>query len=154
MLDIDHFKSVNDIYGHQCGDYVLCEVASIIKNTVRELDLVGRYGGEEFVVLLVDSDTAGAKTAAHRIHKALETAEIVWRDGGKAKELRISVSIGISAYPAHSEEQSTLIQYSDIAMYYSKRTGRNKTTIFSPEVREYVENELSRKAAKEEAANR
>ena len=128
MLDIDHFKNFNDTYGHACGDMVLIEVASIIKNTVRQEDLAARYGGEEFVVLLCDIDQDKAFEIAERIRKTVEAKDFVF----EKKHMRVTISIGISMYFGKKEiSAKLLVEQADMALYESKNTGRNKTTVFS-----------------------
>ena len=141
MLDIDFFKSVNDTYGHQCGDYVLSEVAATLRSVLRDIDIIGRYGGEEFAILLLDSDANGAFKAACRIQKALEESVFIWElpNADSPAELRISVSIGISCHPDNASDPAGLIKCADAAMYYSKRHGRNRTTIYNEDVRHFIE---------------
>lgn len=141
MLDIDFFKSVNDTYGHQCGDYVLYEVASVLRNALRDVDIIGRYGGEEFAVVLIDSGLEGAIRASCRIQRALEEHQFTWKVEGADEpiELRISVSIGISCHPDHAASQSELIKAADAALYYSKNHGRNRATAYSEKVSEFME---------------
>lgn len=128
ILDIDHFKNFNDTYGHACGDMVLIEVASIIKNTVRQEDLAARYGGEEFVVLLCDIDQDKAFEIAERIRKTVEAKDFVF----EKKHMRVTISIGISMYFGKKEiSAKLLVEQADMALYESKNTGRNKTTVFS-----------------------
>ncbi|MGM9991422.1 MAG: diguanylate cyclase [Candidatus Bruticola sp.] len=152
MLDIDFFKSVNDTYGHQCGDYVLYEVASVLRSTLRDVDIIGRYGGEEFAIVLIDSDIEGAVKVACRIQHSLEQHRFTWKteESGKELELRISVSIGISCHskPDSSQSesgskqvssQSELIKAADAALYYSKHHGRNRATVYSDKVNKFME---------------
>ncbi|MGM9998332.1 MAG: diguanylate cyclase [Candidatus Bruticola sp.] len=141
MLDIDFFKSVNDTYGHQCGDYVLYEVALVLRKALRDVDIIGRYGGEEFAVVLIDSGVEGAMKAACRIQRSLEEHQFTWKteESGGELELRISVSIGISCHPQHASSQSDLIKAADAALYYSKHHGRNRATVYSEKVNEFME---------------
>jgi two-component system, cell cycle response regulator len=123
MLDIDHFKSVNDTYGHMAGDQVLGEIAKIILHQFREVDTVARYGGEEFAVLLPQSDKKSATTPAQRILKEVENHSFKIINGGKQK---VTVSIGLSGLPDPGlETESHLIQCADAALYKAKRNGRN-----------------------------
>ncbi len=126
MLDIDLFKSINDTYGHICGDKVLVEITKIMRNAIREIDFIGRYGGEEFCIVLPNTDTAGSKHVARRIHRMLENLDFSW----SGKPIRISVSGGIACYPEHTRSFTDLIRFADAALYHSKRTGRNKTSVF------------------------
>ncbi len=127
LMDIDFFKAVNDSYGHSFGDVVLKEFCELLKKTVRETDIVIRSGGEEFVVLLSDTDGFGAWTAAHKIVKALEATPI----GDENRKVIISVSIGICSYPdSGRSEVAALIDAADESMYQSKKEGRNRITVF------------------------
>lgn len=130
MVDIDFFKSVNDRYGHPCGDRVLTEVARVLRMSVREIDLIGRYGGEEFCVVLPSTTIEGGLTVAYRMHALLEELDIEC----EGSPVRVSVSGGLANFPEHVDNMSDLIKFADAALYHSKRTGRNKTTVFSPQV--------------------
>lgn len=122
LIDIDHFKMVNDTFGHQAGDRVLKEVANIIQNTLREVDTPARWGGEEFIVLSPNTTKANAFTAAERILKSV--------GGNVFSEIgshRITVSIGVAGIPAPDiDSQEKLIHAADLAMYEAKRKGRNR----------------------------
>ncbi len=129
MVDIDHFKAVNDTYGHPCGDRVLVEVARILRRSVRETDLIGRYGGEEFCLVLPETDLQGGFIVANRMHALLEALELQF----EGQPLRISVSGGLSTFPEQAVTLEDLIRFADAALYYSKRNGRNQTNQFTPE---------------------
>ena len=127
MCDIDKFKSVNDTYGHQAGDAVLKQFADVLKHEAREIDRVGRYGGEEFVVLLPGTVLDAAVTFAERVRMAVEARTFTF-DGGT---LLRTVSCGVAAWPhprvsAHEE----LIKAADSALYVAKETGRNRVIRF------------------------
>lgn len=130
LLDLDHFKAVNDRYGHPVGDEVLKDVARCLNRCVRETDVVARYGGEEFAVLLPKTHLAGSLTVAERI----------WRDvggmrAGPGGHLRITASIGVSGYPGRGiGSQEQLVSSADDALYRAKREGRNKICLFQPPV--------------------
>ena len=126
MIDIDHFKNCNDRYGHMVGDAALREIASIIKNNVREIDLAARYGGEEFTVLLPETGRDGALHVAERIRKACEDRLISAYD----ENLKFTVSIGISVYPENAKDSGLLIEKADKAMYRSKEAGRNQVSVW------------------------
>ncbi|MCK9226126.1 MAG: diguanylate cyclase, partial [Candidatus Muirbacterium halophilum] len=130
MMDIDHFKIFNDTYGHQVGDRVLKIVARLVEKSVRDVDIPARYGGEEFSVILPELTTEEARVPAERIRKNIETYDFYVED----KIVPITVSLGVSTYPYHAEEKVDLIEAADNAMYYSKETGRNKYSVFSPEL--------------------
>lgn len=122
VLDIDHFKRVNDQWGHQVGDKVLRQVAGILNDHVRPSDFVFRYGGEEFLIALVETDLGDAAAVAERIRQAL--AENVFQsDSGQ--ELRMTASIGIAGHEGHPD-QDYLIKKADDALYRAKRNGRNR----------------------------
>ncbi len=124
MVDIDHFKRCNDVYGHMVGDVALREIASIIKGNVREIDLVARHGGEEFTVLLPETGKDGALHVAERIRKTCEDRLISAYD----ENLKFTVSIGISVYPLDAKNTKPLIEKADKAMYRSKQEGRNRVS--------------------------
>lgn len=122
LLDLDHFKSVNDRFGHLTGDAVLREVAAALQRSVRETDLVARYGGEEFAVLLPRTHLAGALTVAERI--AREVAALPLGEDGS---LRVTASLGLSGFPHRSVlTAEQLVLTADEALYTAKREGRNK----------------------------
>ncbi|RYZ36290.1 MAG: GGDEF domain-containing protein, partial [Myxococcaceae bacterium] len=122
LTDVDHFKSVNDTYGHPTGDQVLKGVARIIKTLARDTDVVARYGGEEFVMVMPETDAQGAKVIAERIREAV-MAEVFQTEMGP---LRITMSLGIATYPDNAQEKQQLIDLSDQCLYHSKRNGRNQ----------------------------
>lgn len=124
MLDLDHFKNVNDQYGHQTGNIVLREVSGIIKQCLRDVDIIARYGGEEFVVILPQTGDNDALMIAERIRTSIETAYFSNIQG--QRDIQISISIGIASYPngVHTAEQ--LLEKVDQALYDAKAEGRNK----------------------------
>jgi len=123
MLDIDHFKRVNDLYGHVAGDGVLREVATVIRESTRAEDLVARYGGEEFVIALPVSVAERARERAERIRGSLAERKIVARDD----EIQVTASLGLSFSPAGlSRHTMALIQTADQALYEAKARGRNR----------------------------
>ena len=126
MFDIDHFKAINDNYGHQAGDQVIRTVGSMIKQTARETDIAGRYGGEEFSVLLVDTDAPAAAHFAERLRKKTE-ALVVQADG---HEIRFTISLGVSCFHQKFNTHADWIKTSDKALYHAKQSGRNKTTVY------------------------
>jgi diguanylate cyclase (GGDEF)-like protein len=129
MIDLDHFKSINDTYGHATGDLVLEIVARIIDERSRKTDLFARYGGEEFLLLLRNTDADNALKLAEKIRTAIESKAIEF----KGKTIHITCSIGISAFNEHLETCHDWIQQADMAMYQSKQNGRNQTTVYSTE---------------------
>jgi len=127
FIDLDNLKSTNDFYSHDAGDALLIEVANRLKTSVRASDTVGRIGGDEFVVLLLGSDTEGqALHIAENIRQALMRP--IKYEGG---ELATSASIGIALYPKHGEDEVELMRRADEAMYEAKTSGRNKIVFAS-----------------------
>lgn len=126
MIDIDHFKYINDTYGHLCGDEVLKDLASILQRGTRKPNIVGRYGGEEFIVVVPQVSTEQALAFANRLHG--EIAGHVFRC--KDVELNLTVSIGLAMWTSSIESELELIQMADEALYLAKRTGRNRVCQF------------------------
>lgn len=129
MVDVDYFKEVNDKYGHDVGDRVLKEVASQIRKSVRESDMVIRYGGEEFMVLLVDVEPGKSEEVAEKIRKAVENHPIE----APGVVLRKTVSVGVSEFPHDSDKIWQCIKYADVSLYKAKEMGRNRVVRFKPE---------------------
>jgi diguanylate cyclase (GGDEF)-like protein len=131
MLDMDHFKAVNDEYGHDIGDKVLKELGSILEESVRESDLVIRYGGEEFIVLLVGvKDAESALKIANNIGKKVRENEIDVYAGAKLKK---TISIGLSMFPQDGKNFDSVLKNADIALYEAKSSGRDKVVRFKEE---------------------
>ncbi len=126
MIDTDHFKEYNDRYGHFVGDAILREVSQTIRESIRQIDLVGRYGGEEFMVILTETDREGAGFAAERIRQAIEAKRIKVYD----EDFHITVSIGIALFPDDSRQAQPLIDKADQALYQAKQSGRNQVCIY------------------------
>ena len=123
MLDVDSFKSFNDTYGHPQGDELLRSIASILRANVRSVDHVGRYGGEEFLVLLPETDKDAACRLAERIRGAVEERAVIIVDG---REIRRTVSVGVASYPEDALNPAELVQRADEALYRAKRAGKNR----------------------------
>jgi diguanylate cyclase (GGDEF)-like protein len=128
MLDIDHFKRVNDTCGHRAGDLVLCELSELLMHHAREIDHVCRYGGEEMILILPETDTEMAMNIAERIRKAVETQVF---DVSDEKQLSITISIGVASYPVHAETKEALVTAADNAMYQAKQSGRNRVCVYT-----------------------
>jgi diguanylate cyclase (GGDEF)-like protein len=126
MLDIDHFKRVNDTCGHQAGDLILRELSDLLMQQAREIDRVCRYGGEEMILILLETDTEMAINIAERIRKAVETHVF---DINAEKQLSITVSIGVASYPLNADTKETLVTAADDAMYRAKQSGRNRVCV-------------------------
>jgi diguanylate cyclase (GGDEF)-like protein len=125
ICDLDHFKSVNDSYGHQVGDNTLVKVAELIRNSVREIDTPARFGGEEFAVILPETDLAGAKAMAERVRESVAAAKI------EGLPRPITISIGLACYPDHADDKGNLIRAADTALYEAKRQGRNRVCLYA-----------------------
>jgi len=126
MLDVDHFKRFNDQYGHLTGDQVLRGIAKTLRESIREIDIVGRFGGEEFCVVLPDTDRDGAFYVAERIRSGVEKSKITAYD----TIAEATVSIGISTFPDDGQQSSELLDKADWALYRAKKNGRNKICSF------------------------
>ena len=127
LTDIDHFKKINDTYGHPTGDEVLRRVAAILKASARKIDIVARYGGEEFALVLEGTDRAGARQLAERIRQEVEQQSFPSSKGAFSATL----SIGVASYPDDSREKPEIIARADQALYSAKHGGRNRTVCFS-----------------------
>lgn len=123
MLDIDHFKLVNDTFGHQAGDQVLHQFAQLVAGTVRQSDYAARYGGEEFVVILPETPLNEALSLAERLRQRIAEQPLKLNDG---KELEITASIGVCAFPEQSGSWGEILEAADAAMYSAKKNGRNR----------------------------
>lgn len=131
MVDLDHFKSINDTWGHPAGDDVLEVVAMALRSETRPSDVVGRFGGEEFVLLLPDADSAEAVTAGERIRRSISELEIPTTDkrGGPVAITDRTTSVGIAVYPHHGSELDDLLQVADAAVYEAKENGRDQVRL-------------------------
>jgi len=128
MVDIDHFKRVNDTFGHTEGDRVLCEIASLLKTSVRKKDTVARYGGEEFILILPEAGLEESSMIAERIRRLVEDTPF---EIGQA-QINLTVSLGISNFPSHqARSKEELVKMADLALYDAKRRGRNRVNIFN-----------------------
>ncbi|MFC1594767.1 GGDEF domain-containing protein [Candidatus Omnitrophota bacterium] len=126
MIDVDNFKSINDQYGHLTGDLILREVAGIIKANTREIDLAGRYGGEEFSVVFTDSSKEASIVVAERICKAVGKKAIKAYD----EKFAVTISIGISTFPEDSHDPQECIDKADWSLYRAKKMGKNQVCTF------------------------
>lgn len=150
MIDADHFKKVNDTYGHKTGDKVLIELASTCERALRNDDIVARYGGEEFVVFLSGVNAQKGKIVADRLRESISEI-VVYSDEGD--EVRFTVSIGVSSYEI-SDNIDTLIKTADEALYKAKENGRNRVEIFDKDDWEAFDNKETQERMKNEENNR
>jgi two-component system cell cycle response regulator len=125
MFDIDHFKQVNDTYGHPAGDFVLSRIAALTKTIIRNEDVLARYGGEEFVVILKATDAEGALTLAERLRRLIEESEFDFEE----KKIRITISIGVASLVGQNfANWETMLKLADSLLYKSKNGGRNRVS--------------------------
>jgi len=125
MIDVDHFKKVNDTYGHQAGDHILKLIGETMRASFRKTDVLCRYGGEEFLAIMPVTDTNGAGTAAEKLRRAIESREILI-EGNKIK---VTISCGIAQIDFGKETADSAIARADAALYSSKHSGRNRVSI-------------------------
>jgi diguanylate cyclase (GGDEF)-like protein len=126
MLDLDHFKTFNDAYGHEAGDAVLRETAAFLKKSVRAEDVVCRYGGEEFVIILPMASLHSTELRAERMRSRLRDLAVMHRERSRGQ---ISASFGVAALPEHGTEPGVLLAAADAALYRAKREGRDRVTV-------------------------
>lgn len=133
LLDIDHFKNVNDTYGHRSGDIILREVSKRLVGRLRSTDWVCRYGGEELTVILPETDISVAQKIGEDLRLLIEQAPFEIEDG---QHITITVSTGVATYPQHGKDASTLVSGADTALYEAKETGRNCVCTYNPQKEE------------------
>jgi len=126
MVDTDNLKSINDNHGHSAGDKLLKMVSDAIDDTLRDSDIIARVGGDEFIIMLTDTDSARASDAAERIKKTIDNAATVV-DG---KTITATASIGIASYPDDSNDLNEIMNFADKSLYQSKKSGKNTVTIY------------------------
>jgi len=129
MIDVDHFKSVNDGYGHATGDMALRAIADVLRSCTRVFDSLARYGGEEFVVVMPGTSLDDASLAAERLRSAVESTAFSWGPGNLC---RLTISIGVAHTGQRSPAPEALLQAADLALYAAKRAGRNRVEIATP----------------------
>jgi diguanylate cyclase (GGDEF)-like protein len=127
MLDLDHFKQINDSHGHRVGDIVLQEISALILSSLRTNDIVARYGGEEFAIIAPETDLKGAAVLAERIRKAVEELEI----SVDSATVKATISIGVATYQPGkiSATKSEILDAADARLYDAKRNGRNRLSV-------------------------
>ncbi len=131
MCDLDYFKQVNDSHGHDAGDLILVETAKILKNSVRDSDLIFRFGGEEFFIMLVDVEPGEALIVAEKMCKSFEDHQFTLDTGERITK---TISIGVSEFPGDEESLWKGLKFADVALYQAKDTGRNKAVRFTKEM--------------------
>ena len=140
MMDVDHFKNVNDTYGHLTGSKTLEEIGGVIIEIMRSGDAAARFGGEEFAAFLLDAEVGQAMVAAERVRSAIEKHDFsVIRTGKPVETHHVTISIGISTFPGDSSDPIELVEMADSALYRAKREGRNRVCAY----RELSEDELN-----------
>ena len=122
LIDIDNFKAINDEYGHPFGDEYLMMFAHVVENLLREQDIAGRFGGEEFVIILPETDLKGALTLSERVRKKMEDSKLIHRK----KVVQSTVSIGVAQFPLHGKTVTQMMKKADEAMYLAKSRGKNR----------------------------
>lgn len=133
ILDIDHFKKINDTYGHPVGDSVLKGLGKLLFKKVRDTDVIARYGGEEIAVLAIQTSLASAVDFAERLRFAIATSPIVPEEKGRREAISITVSIGVAGLDREVQDGSDFIKGADKALYDAKQAGRNKVVAFVPQ---------------------
>jgi diguanylate cyclase (GGDEF)-like protein len=128
FIDLDNFKGVNDLYGHQSGSLVLKQAASVIRQAVRDVDIIIRYGGDEFVVVLVGAHSKQASFAGERVRRKIQDHRFL-TEGEEV--VRITASIGVASCPEHANDAQSIIKLADDSMYRSKKTGKNRVLVVS-----------------------
>ncbi len=135
MLDLDHFKLLNDNYGHQCGDMVLIEVSALITKLLRVEDVFGRYGGEEFAIILPETELEGAMELAERVCRAVENSLLTYNN----KRIEVTISLGVTQLSGKETSYEELITQADSALYQAKACGRNQVCQYSRKAEPRVE---------------
>ncbi|WP_352418851.1 diguanylate cyclase [Proteiniborus sp.] len=128
MIDIDKFKNVNDTFGHRKGDMLLGKISNIITENVRKTDLVGRYGGEEFIIILPNATKEEGEAVAEKIRTVIEKSTLI------SEDYPITISLGISSFPEHGQTIDELIEKADQALYVAKESGRNISVVWSNDI--------------------
>ncbi len=130
MMDLDHFKLVNDRFGHLVGSYCLSEVGKLIRESTRETDVSGRYGGEEFVTFLPETDTSAGLVVAERVRETIEKQLFEYGD----VSFHVRISIGVATWPADGDNVEAIVRSADTALYAAKAGGRNCCVVYGPDL--------------------
>lgn len=128
MIDIDHFKKINDTYGHPIGDIVLRHMGELLRKNLRAVDIAARYGGEEFLLILPETELTGAKAVAEKLLHLISQSS---PPEGLPQDFRFTISLGIAIYPSDAENRDSIISAADKALYAAKESGRNCYRAFS-----------------------
>jgi diguanylate cyclase (GGDEF)-like protein len=127
MIDIDHFKTVNDTFGHIVGDRVLRTISDLCNQTLRKIDIMGRYGGEEFTIILPETSLDQSLTVAERLRQIIESAEVITTQGA----VKITASLGLAMLDSTCNTLDLLLDCADKALYVAKQAGRNRVNVFN-----------------------
>ncbi len=150
FLDIDNFKYINDSLGHQAGDKLLIAIADLLRERLRETDILARLGGDEFAIILPHADVSLAESVANQIRELVQYHTSVEKNYPPG----ITVSIGIAMFPGHGDTVETLLSYADLAMYRAKEEGRNRVCVYTPEQKTQIESRLVWEKSIHEALNK
>jgi diguanylate cyclase (GGDEF)-like protein len=141
FVDLDNFKSINDKFGHLAGSSVLQQMRDVLKQGLRDIDSVIRYGGDEFVIILLGATSDKAFLAAERLRRAVEESRFMLDDG---HHVSLTASIGVATFPDHAATKKELLKLADTSMYRSKKTGKNKVNLYKPDDKEDHEEQISK----------
>jgi diguanylate cyclase (GGDEF)-like protein len=137
ILDVDHFKNYNDHHGHLQGSETLRAIATVMRRKFRASDLLAKYGGDEFVVILPQTDKVGAYLAAERLRESVEREPF---PGAETQPLgKATISIGLAAYPEHGLSDEEILNHADKALYFAKESGRNRSVIYHENIEKEIE---------------
>jgi diguanylate cyclase (GGDEF)-like protein len=137
MFDVDFFKNYNDHNGHLLGSETLKNIGMIMKSKFRTTDLLAKYGGDEFVIILPQTDKVGAYLAAERLRESVEKHVFFGAETQPLKKL--TISIGLAAYPEHGQNEEEILNRTDKALYFAKESGRNRTIIYNENIEKELE---------------
>jgi len=129
MVDIDHFKQINDSYGHQVGDYVLVELCKVLNEGLRATEIISRYGGEEFTVIIPQADYDVTLVVGEKIRSLVEEHDFEYN----GLKLPVTVSVGVALFPQMAVNRNSLVEMADKALYKAKRSGRNRVCMAAVE---------------------
>lgn len=142
LIDIDNFKTINDSFGHIAGDRVLVALADLLREVCRETDTIGRFGGDEIVVIAPEAKKSDAFALAERIRRAARERRLFLDEEKREQEIRFSISVGIATYPDDSQESAELLHLADEALYASKKRGRDVVSIYDRDAGRAAEGDI------------